>query len=250
MGVVYVLTQERFNTLLEETNIRVDTLFVDEAQEIQNNRGVMLQSTIENSLAKFPKINLFFASPLIKNPSYFNHLFKGDLEKHFLEKVPPVSQNIFFVSSAKDNTSSVEISIYRNEEIIHIDDYKIDFDFVGEQRVIAFAEVVSNGQDFTLVYCDGSAQAEKRALALASSASFKPPKYLDQRIKNLIEYIEEDVHGDYSLITCLKKQIAFHYGKMPSTIRSEIERLSSEGVLKVVFCTSTLLQGVLVGQAD
>lgn len=90
-GVVYVLTQERLNTLLNEENIYLDTVFIDEAQEIQNNRGVVLQNTLELLLNRFSNINIFFASPLIENPNYFNELLELNHHKnYFVEEVSPL----------------------------------------------------------------------------------------------------------------------------------------------------------------
>ena len=98
-GIVYILTQERLNTLINETDIIINTLFIDEAQEIQSNRGVVLQNTLELAIKKFPDINLFFASPLINNPKYFNELLNLDYEdNHFTENISPVGQNIIFLS--------------------------------------------------------------------------------------------------------------------------------------------------------
>ena len=100
-GRVYVLTQERLSTLLEE-NIKINTCFIDEAQEIQNNRGVVLQNTIELLIKRNHDINLFFASPLIKNPEYFNKLFEQKFDnEYFIENISPVGQNILLLSEIK-----------------------------------------------------------------------------------------------------------------------------------------------------
>jgi hypothetical protein len=46
------------------------------------------------------------------------------------------------------------------------------------------------------------------------------------------------------LATVLRTGVAFHYGNMPLLLRQEIERLFKEGIIKVLVCTSTLLEGV------
>src|SRR5690606_23147430 len=45
------------------------------------------------------------------------------------------------------------------------------------------------------------------------------------------------------LIFCLKKGVAFHFGKLPQKIRSEIEKLFAKKKISNIFCTSTLLEG-------
>ncbi|WP_262481498.1 helicase-related protein, partial [Campylobacter concisus] len=93
----------------------------------------------------------------------------------------------------------------------------------------------------TLIYCNDPGEAEKRALLLTEKINNIDT---DDEIIGLINFIKEDIHKDYSIIQCLKKGIAYHYGYMPSSIRAEIERLANIGKLRFVFCTSTLLQGV------
>lgn len=61
---------------------------------------------------------------------------------------------------------------------------------------------------------------------------------------NLIRLIEETVHNQYFLIDCLKKGVAFHFGKIPQQIRERIEYLFRNGEIHFLFCTSTLLEGV------
>lgn len=52
------------------------------------------------------------------------------------------------------------------------------------------------------------------------------------------------MHKDYFLIDCLKKGVAFHFGRLPQRIRQRIENLFEEKVIDYMFCTSTLLEGV------
>jgi replicative superfamily II helicase len=243
-GVVYVLTQERLNTLLNEENIHLDTVFLDEAQEIQNNRGVVLQNTLELLLKRFSNINIFFASPLIENPNYFNELLElNHHQKYFVEEVSPVGQNIIFLSSikGKGKTSQAKVSLLSNEKNIDLGYLELDFTFRDSGQIIDLALSITKDDELTLIYCNKPTDTEKKAIELAEKIS---DELHDPEIIALIDFIKEDVHKDYSLINCLKKGVAYHYSHIPATLRSEIERLASDGKLKYVFCTSTLLQGV------
>jgi len=241
-GMVYVLTQERLNTLLNEDEIHLDTIFIDEAQEIQNNRGVVLQNTLELLLDSFSNINLFFASPLIENPNYFNELLELDFDKnYFVEEVSPVGQNIVFLSSIKDKTKQVKIDLFNNDKNIDLGYIDLDFKFRNSGKIIDFAESITKDDELTLIYCNDPSSAEKKALLMSEKIEMELD---DEDINLLIQFIKEDVHRNYSLIKCLKKGIAFHYSYIPATVRTEIEQLASDGKLKYVFCTSTLLQGV------
>ncbi len=240
-GMVYVLTQERLNTLLNEDDISLDTVFIDEAQEIQNNRGVVLQNTLELLLDSFSDINLFFASPLIENPNYFNELLELDFnENSFIEEVSPVGQNIIFLSSIKRKVKQATVSLLSNSRNIDLGYLELDFEF-RDNKIIDLAESITKDDELTLIYCNDPSDAEKKALKMSEKIE---TELNDEDINSLIQFIKEDVHKNYSLIKCLKKGIAYHYSHIPATVRTEIEQLASDGKLKYVFCTSTLLQGV------
>lgn len=241
-GVVYVLTQERLNTLLNEENIHLDTVFIDEAQEIQNNRGVVLQNTLEVLLKRFSNINIFFASPLIENPNYFNDLLElNHHQKYFVEEVSPVGQNIIFLSSIKREPKQAKVTLVSNDNNIDLGYLELDFSFRDSGQIIDLALSITKDNELTLIYCNKPTDTEKKATELAEKIL---DELHDPEINALIDFIKEDVHKDYSLINCLKKGVAYHYSHIPATLRSEIERLASIGKLKYIFCTSTLLQGV------
>ncbi|WP_121626781.1 DEAD/DEAH box helicase [Poseidonibacter antarcticus] len=241
-GIIYVLTQERLNTLLCETEISLDTLFVDEAQEIQSNRGVVLQNTLEIILRRFPNINLFFASPLISNPEYFNDLLDLDTDKkYFTENLSPVGQNIIFLSSISRKPKLAKMELLHSNEYIDLGEINFNGKFRKSDRMITLAKEITKDDELTLIYCNNPSDTERLALKIADSIE---EEVVDEEIESLINFIEEDIHKDYSLIKCLKKGVSYHYGKVPSTVRASIEKLASDGKLKFVFSTSTLLQGV------
>ena len=66
----------------------------------------------------------------------------------------------------------------------------------------------------------------------------------DEEILNLIKVVKETVHEKYYLVKALEHGVAYHYGQMPKVIREKIEDLFRRKVIKVIFTTSTLLEGV------
>ena len=52
------------------------------------------------------------------------------------------------------------------------------------------------------------------------------------------------MHGDYYLAEMIKKGVAYHIGYLPASIRTRIESLFQSGHITIMFCTSTLLEGV------
>ena len=240
-GVLYIFTQERLNILLDEGDVNLDVVFIDEAQEIQGNRGVVLQNSVEKLIEKNPEVKLFFASPLIKNPEIFNRIFNFNETKKFTSTVSPVGQNIIFASSIKNKTNKAKIELYKNDEYIPITTLDLDFKFRKKLgKVVDFSIFITKEDDQTIIYSNTPSEAEDNALNLSKKLEIIE----DVEIESLIEYIKEDIHPDYSLIKCLKKGVAFHYAHMPSNIKVKIEDLASKGKLKFICCTSTLLQGV------
>lgn len=241
-GIVYILTQERLNTLINETDIVINTLFIDEAQEIQSNRGVVLQNTLELAIKKFPDINLFFASPLINNPKYFNELLNLNYEdKHFTENISPVGQNIIFLSSITKKVHQAKIELLHNNEYLEVGKINFDGRFRQADRMITLASEITKEDELTLIYCNNPSDTERLALKIAETINNEVD---DEDILSLVKFIEEDIHEEYSLIKCLKKGVAYHYGRVSSTVRTSIEKLASDKKLKFIFSTSTLLQGV------
>ena len=169
-GIIFVLTQERLNTLLNETDIELTTMFIDEAQEIQSNRGVVLQNTLEVALEKFPNINLFFASPLISNPKYFNELLNLDYQNnHFTEELSPVGQNIIFLSSITRKVKEAKMELLHNNEYLSLGKINFDGEFRNKDRMITLAKEITKDGELTLIYCDNPSETEKLALKLAET---------------------------------------------------------------------------------
>src|SRR5665811_897221 len=54
----------------------------------------------------------------------------------------------------------------------------------------------------------------------------------------------DTVHPQFQLVELVKRGVAFHYGNMPTLLRSEIERLFKDGKIRFLVCTSTLVEGV------
>lgn len=246
-GIVYVLTQERLMSYIgsAEGIPRITSLIVDEAHEIQNgNRGVILESAIDIVVKKFEIDSIFFASPLIKNPSYFLSLFGRESSgKYFVETVSPVSQNIISISDVHKKPCLAKISVLRDKEFLEVGEIESDFQFrdaIYLQKA-NLAHKISGSGNSVIVFSNGPSDAEKIARAVAKkNISFE----ICEEILYFVDFLKKDVHRNYPLIECLMSGVAFHYGSMPSLVRSGVEDLFKNGVIKVLCCTSTLLQGV------
>ena len=68
----------------------------------------------------------------------------------------------------------------------------------------------------------------------------------DGRLRALITYLKTYVHEDFELISFLEKGIAIHHSDLDTFTKRQIEECfrNENSNLNMVFCTSTLLQGV------
>lgn len=66
----------------------------------------------------------------------------------------------------------------------------------------------------------------------------------NETLDEFANFVAKYINKNYILVKCLKKGIAFHYGALPSFIRIGIEELAKNGLIDIMVCTSTLLQGI------
>jgi superfamily II DNA/RNA helicase len=247
-GAVYVLTQERLMSLLHSQNgtAWITTLIVDEAQGIQDDaRGIILQSSIEAVIRRFPNAEVHFASPLIKNPEYLLNLFgKSVSGKAITETLSPVSQNLILISEVYKHPKQVQCELLLNQERVDLGVFNLKFRFRDGkyQQRASLAIAVTKEDEATILFANNPSDTEELAEALIANP---PPELnIDNEIANFIDFLKSEIHTEYSLINTLPYGVAFHYGDMPAIVRSKIEKLFKKGALKYLCCTSTLLQGV------
>lgn len=246
-GVVYVLTQERLASLLysEEEGLWITSLIIDEAHEIQKRkRGIILQNSIDSVLLKFPQIPILFASPLISNPDYFIDLFNMPNDTgHIIERLSPVAQNIILIDKVDRLTSQARFKLIGQNSVIDLGKRKLSFKYRDSKSFIIsnFAISITKNDESTIIFANRPYDAEILAGALIKNLK---EISIDEDVDDFIEFIKTEIHSEYLLSECLKKGVAFHYGYMPSIVRSGVEKLFKEEKIKYICCTSTLLQGV------
>ena len=230
---VFVFTPERLISYLgEKENPVINYMFVDEAHKIiaeKDSRSPLYYHAI--LLAERKSIKLYFASPNIPNADVFLQLFEKSVDEQMIIRESPVSQNIFFVDYVEGNG---RMFTETGDDIV--------FDDLGKREHGYVSKLLRKlGCDCkNIVYCNTVADTIDFALQFSKNL----PEQSDSRIDSLIELIKTYVHKDYFLIDCLKKGVAFHFGRLPQRIRQRIENLFEEKVIDYMFCTSTLLEGV------
>ena len=245
---VYVLTQERLRMMLNaHPTFRAQIVIVDEAQSVSDGaRGVLLQWTIDDLLQRFPKAQLLFASPSIRNLDIFGRMFDLDDVTTLPSGDPTVAQNFLLVTF--DDASAGDLTVrYVERSYAGRTRKPIEIGRLALQRrsitrveklvnlAIKFGQHASN-----IIYANGAGDAEHIALEIAKRLK-RPPT---PRRQALAQLAAETVHGSYALVTCAKQGVAFHYSNMPTQIRTAVEEAAVRGDIDYLVCTTTLLQGV------
>ncbi|MCE5228544.1 DEAD/DEAH box helicase [bacterium] len=242
---VFILTQERLHLLLMELRDRtIDLIIVDEAHKISDGyRGTLLQQVLDYCCAINEQIKIIFASPLTQNPEiFFEDAPRQDNNKSIPSEQITVNQNLIWISQIPRNSKIYKLELCVQECELPLGTIELLFRPVGVMKKVPFiAERLGSSDGGNLIYVNGAAVAEKESFVLYD---LMPEMELDGELRELIELVQKTIHEHYLLATVLRKGIAFHYGNMPLLIRMNIERLFVKNVIKYLFTTSTLLEGV------
>ena len=240
--IIYVLTQERVQLLLE-TKISVDQVIVDEAQNISDGaRGIILQSVVETIINRNDAARFIFAMPYVKNPEVFLSVFNLGTDYAIIPSVEsPVKQNLYNVLVDVHATKKVKIEQIKEEgNREYLFDVELGTELTDEQRYLAILSVEFGRHQNNIVFGSEPQKCEKIAGLIIQLLEKKD----DKELLEFSDFLKEHVHKDFLLAETILYGVAYHYGVLPSFIRKEIERLASIGKISYVICTSTLLQGI------
>lgn len=148
--------------------------------------------------------------------------------KKIEEKLPPS-----LPSRLSAKTDLVPISNHVNERITDVVEY-------------------INGKKYgkTLLYCTTPSKAIEYSTKLAESfGNVEVYSTFSNDFKDFIEHIRREYNVDgsvdeWSLIRVLKNGFGMHHGKLPKYIQHEILDQFNKGAFNVLFCTSTIVEGV------
>ena len=241
-----MLTQERVHLLLNalDEQITVDLLVVDEAHKIgDNQRGVVLQDAVERLTRSNPTMRAVFVSPATQNPEeLLTDVPEGTSRLAITSDSPTILQNLIFAEQVPRKPKEWALKLRLEEDVIELGILKLKSKPMGLRKRLAFIAAAAGKRGGTLVYANGAAEAEEIALLISQlvEEEAKP----DEDLVDLGDLIRRCVHRQYQLANVVEKGVGFHYGNMPSLVRSEIERLFREGKINFLVCTSTLIEGV------
>ena len=236
---IAVMTPEQLHHVVcSNNNLHLDWLFIDEAYKISqkdNDRSGYYLDLIDEIHSKGGRPHIIFASPGVPNPGLYLKLDRTPgkgAKKHMTLSFSPVAQIKFLF----DETSG-DISIYNNITKKPIP--------VCKDKNLSYYGLISLMQDKgkkSIVYCGSKKNVEKSAVEFMEFSKKTPRTEFEELSKEF----KSKIHDGFWLADTVMKGIGYHMGYLPASIRNSVENSfrKTDGGLDVVFCTSTLLEGV------
>ncbi len=233
---IMIYTQERLSYQIKiNNNIKIDYVFIDEAQKISEigMRSAYFYKIINYLVRINNETKVYFLCPCIPNPQIY------------LELVPDVNRlekkyDIFEFSPVNQHKNIVDIT---NHTISVYNDLEKEFVTVQINNIytsaIKYIHHIGDGSS-NIVFCDSKKDVENYAIEYWKLCK----EDNNPELKELIDDVKNDIHPKSYLVHFLRRGICCHVGYLPSTIKAKIEHLFRKKVIKTIFCTSTLLEGV------
>lgn len=243
---IFILTPERLLYLLmNHKDIIINYIFVDEAHKMITADG---RSSFYYKVVDFltkrqiqtPKI--IFSSPNIPNPYLFQNLILGTNVQNTYSTVSlsPVNQYKFLLDF-HNSTFKVYNSISNTLETIGSINANITFNnLIKKQSNILDEDKTRRNK--TLIYCSSINKAITYAKEFADT--LPTPTNISEELQKFSDELKEEINEHYFLVELIKKGVAYHVGYLPNKVRVKLEKLFRENYITVLFCTSTLIEGV------
>ncbi|MBK9002851.1 MAG: DEAD/DEAH box helicase [Sphingomonadales bacterium] len=244
--LILVYTQERLHLLANAVgdDLKIDLLIVDEAHKIgDNQRGIILQDAIERLERANSSLKVVFISPATQNPEELLADAPSDAQTVSVDSdTPTVLQNVIIAEQVARKPKEWSLTARHGDRSLSIGKLHLASKPGSVRKKLAFIAAAVGERGGTLVYANGAGEAEEVADLICQL--LPPPVDSDAELSELADLARKGVHPNFTLASLVERGVAFHYGNMPSLIRTEVERLFRNGKIRFLVCTSTLIEGV------
>ncbi len=268
---IFVFTPERALQLLASyPDIQIDFFFYDEMYKIDEDYCIedtddeMGESTSKNPYknknfldegrAKTFRICLYLLSKRVKEyylagPNLKREKFGLGMQRYI------ALNNIEVKEIEFEPTKRIQVKAYNTK----IDEDYTDLYFLPKpepmrmrnaknDRICDVVDYIGKmGYGATMLYCTNPSKANEYATKLAQQHMGK--KIISERFLFFIAHLKRNynINGSvekWSFVNVLEKGFGMHHGKMPKYIQKEVLELFNDGVYDLLFCTSTIVEGV------
>ncbi|MGO7586642.1 DEAD/DEAH box helicase [Rhizobium ruizarguesonis] len=207
---VYVLTQERVKQRIDLSN--VDFFVIDEFYKLDFRREDDNQRAVDLNLA-FHRLATTGAQFYMLGPNI--QAIKG-LDKYEIHFIP-----------SEYSTVAVDVFSY-------------NLPTQGDDRPNKLVEICQGLTTPTLVYCQGPTSAMRISRLLIRECM----RDLVPACAGAADWIADAYHPDWIVAEALRHGIGIHHGGVPRALQQNMVRMFNDGLLPIMVCTSTLIEGV------
>ena len=265
---IFVLTPERAMQLLAQyPNIEIDFFFYDEMYKIdedycndetddndEKKNSYTERTFLDEARAKTFRICLYLLSKRVKDyylagPNLKREKFGKGMQRYIAENNIQVKEIEF------EPTKRIMVKAYNKV----IDEDYTNLPYLEKPGIVKIHSKVNDricdvvnyieqkGYGATILYCTTPAKANEYATKLAENHQGNVVK--NERFSEFIEHLKRNYNIDgsineWSFVNVLEMGFGMHHGKMPKYIQKEILDLFNEGIFNLLFCTSTIVEGV------
>lgn len=265
---IFVLTPERAMQLLAQyPNIEIDFFFYDEMYKIdedycndetddndEKKNSYAERTFLDEARAKTFRICLYLLSKRVKDyylagPNLKREKFGKGMQRYIAENNIQVKEIEF------ESTKRIMVKAYNKV----IDEDYTNLPYIEKPGIVKIHSKVNDricdvvnyieqkGYGATILYCTTPAKANEYATKLAENHQGNVVK--NERFSEFIEHLKRNYNIDgsineWSFVNVLEMGFGMHHGKMPKYIQKEILDLFNEGIFNLLFCTSTIVEGV------
>lgn len=208
---IFILTQERANDF--PNGFKVDFFVIDEFYKLST-------PIHKDGDSRFEILNQVFYK-LVKSGAKF-YLLGPNIENINVGSLAEIKY-IFIKTDFK--------TVISEKHIISVKE---------EDRIPRLLSILQENNCPTIVFCKSPKSANDVANALIESNKF----HQNQINNELVGWIKENYHSEWIFPIAMEYGIGIHHGKIPRSLAQQCVKLFNEGNLKILICTSTLIEGV------
>ncbi|WP_282126675.1 DEAD/DEAH box helicase [Marinifilum flexuosum] len=231
-GNIYLFTAERVNEYKEFTNI--DFIIIDEFYKLSSNRDDERADSLNNALHYVLKT--FNSKFYLLGPN-IDGISEGFEEKY----------NAIFYKTKSSLVDIKAVDIYSpNKEVFDktIHHRKKGYkEAVEIKEEILFDLLIERRHEQSIIYCSSPNRVRYLSKKFVDYLLEKEINNTNSEL-DIIEWINENISRNWSLIRLLKHRIGIHDGALQKHITSSVINYFNTGKLDYLFCTTTIIEGV------
>ena len=207
---IFVLTQERFLSMEKEIT-DVDFFVIDEFYKL----------SISTDGDRATQLNQAFLKLLSSGAQFY-------LLGPSIRSIPDIVRERLDCSFLIEDFQTVAIELHQIAK--------------KPNKQTALANLLDEIDGQTMIYCQSPASTRSVLKEYLGLRTVKPT--LDQELIEAAKWTADHYHDQWLVSVALQHGIGIHHGRLPRSLGRFMVRAFEEGKLKILLCTSTLIEGV------